>query len=96
MQIKELVKILRGSRYCRKVEIYDCFGITKGYKYLPLYYSDTKKLCFPEKYYSEKEIEEIVKFLEVNCNNEFTFDVEKETYIGGLHTYGWTIRIRSK
>ena len=96
MQIRDLLKILRGSKYNKKIPVYDYLHGKQEYTSLPLYYSNTKKLCFPEKYYNEETIKEVVEFLEVNCNNEFTFDVENETYIGGLHTYGWTIRIRSK
>lgn len=92
-QLKEIIKLLRNSKYNTSIKIYDYFGNSKGYKSIPLWYSDTKKLCFPDKYYSQEEIDEVVKFLEDNSNGKFKADVESDTYIAGLHTYGWTLRI---
>lgn len=92
-QLKEIIKLLRNSKYSESIKIYDYFGNSKGYKSIPLWYSDTKKLCFPDKYYSQKEIDEVVKFLEDSSNGKFKADVESDTYIAGLHTYGWTLRI---
>ena len=92
-QLKEIIQLLRKSKYNKSVKIYDYSGNSKGYKSLPLWYSDTKKLSFPERYYNDNTIEEIVKFLEDNSNGKFKADVEFDTYIAGLHTYGWIIRI---
>ena len=92
-QLKAIIKLLRNSKYNKSVKIYDYFGDSKGHKSIPLWYSDTKKLCFPDKYYSQEKINEVVKFLEDNSNGKFKADVESDTYIAGLHTYGWTIRI---
>ena len=88
--LRDLLKMLRNSKYNKRTEVYDYFGDSKGYKSLPLYYSDTGKLCFPESYYTEKEVDEAIEFLNANGKGEFRAYIEEEdAYIAGLHTYGW-------
>lgn len=93
--LRDLLKMLRNSKYNKHAKIYDYFGDSKGYKSLPLYYSDTGKLCFPKKYYTEKEVEDAMEFLNTNGKGEFDAYVEQEdAYIAGLHTYGWIAYIK--
>ena len=88
--LRDLLKMLRNSKYNKRAKIYDYFGDSKGYKSLPLYYSDTGKLCFPESYYDEEEVDEAIQFLNTNGKGEFDAYIEEENaYIAGLHTYGW-------
>ena len=88
--LRDLLKMLRNSKYNKRTEVYDYFGDSKGYKSLPLYYSDTGKLCFPKIYYTEKEVDEAIEFLNANGKGEFIAYTEAEdAYIAGLHTYGW-------
>lgn len=88
--LRDLLKLLRNSEYNKRAKIYDYFGDSKGYKSLPLYYSDTGKLCFPESYYDEEEVDGAIEFLNANGKGEFEAYIEEENaYIAGLHTYGW-------
>ena len=87
--LRDLLKMLRNSEYNKRAKIYDYFGNSKGYKSLPLYYSDTGKLCFPESYYDEEEVDGAIEFLNANGRGEFEAYIEEENaYIAGLHTYG--------
>ena len=84
-QIRELIKLVR-NKYNRSVIIYDFFGIPKGNKNLPLYYSDTKKFCFPQSYYSKEDILGVKKLLEdeIKKNDwDVKVEVEDKYYIGG-------------
>lgn len=88
--LRDLLKLLRNSEYNKRAKIFDYFGDSKGYKSLPLYYSDTGKLCFPESYYDEEEVDGAIQFLNANGKGEFEAYIEEENaYIAGLHTYGW-------
>ena len=87
--LRDLLKMLRNSKYNKRVEICDSFGDSKGYKSLPIYYSDTGKLCFPENYYTEEEVDEAIEFLNANGKGEFrAYVANYNGYIAGLHTYG--------
>jgi vacuolar-type H+-ATPase subunit I/STV1 len=95
VEINNLIKEVRNSKYNKKANVYDYFGNLKNKKSLPLYYSDTQKLCFPEDYYSAKEIEEVKKLLE-DAIKRYGYNlkvvVTNNYYIGGLHSYGWRIK----
>ena len=93
--LRDLLKMLRNSKYNKRAEIYDYFGDSKGYKSLPIYYSDTGKLCFPEEYYDEEEVDEAIEFLNTNGKGEFKAYIrQRNGYIAGLHTYGWIACIK--
>ena len=54
-EVKSLIKVVR-DKCNKKVTVYDFFGYPKARKSIPLYYSDTKKYCFPDSYYSKEEV----------------------------------------
>lgn len=95
----EELKNLR--EYIRSIEsdrafIYDYFGRCKGTKSLPLYYSDTLKFCYPECYFTQKQVLRVVEktkqYIEEK-NYDVSVDYSEKYWIGGLHCHGYKLKL---
>lgn len=94
---QELIKFIREQTPNEQAQIFDAFGNKKRKAVLPLWYSDSTKLCYPKEYFIQAEIDEIVELLNqyiADNNLPISFKVKANQYIAGLHAEGWTISFR--
>lgn len=95
-QRKELLKFIRSNSLNKKhVPCYNAMGYRKRDLLLPIWYSDTQKLCYPKMYYTESEVEQITKkintkLIKMGVNISAKYEPH---YIGGFHCSGWAIRL---
>lgn len=93
---KDVLKMVRKNPQWNKTHaVYDCFGNVKSNKKFPVWYSDSCKLVFPKKMYSEKEVNEIKSKIEeyISKNNYKLHVFMSESYSGGFHAEVYNLGI---
>lgn len=96
-QRKELLKFIRTNKLNKKhVPCYSAFGVRRKDMLLPIWYSDSQKLCYPKMYYTESQVEELTKEINKKLIQMGLGPIAKYEphYIGGFHCSGWCIRIK--
>lgn len=94
---RELIDYIRNNTISRKVPTYNIFGVETKKTLLPIFYSDTFKLLYPEEYFTQFAIDEIVDIIEdyITKNNlPLKVIMTKNENIAALHTKGWKIQVK--
>lgn len=94
---RKLIDYIRNNTISRKVQTYNMLGLEQKKTLLPLFYSDTFKLLYPEEYFTQFAIDEIVDIIEeyITKNNlPLKVIMTKNENIAALHTKGWKIQVK--